>query len=114
MKVDIEDDDVLEEACIGNDYNLQSKGAPKCVDSSSTWKMVVKKTPSTETSTEISPKKAKDNGKDSTIIKSTTSMGFTQKILGELKLGYDVVEDLKKMKANIIVLELCKITQLRE
>ena len=29
-------------------------------------------------------------------------------------MDYDVVEDLKKMKANIIVFELCKITQLRE
>jgi hypothetical protein len=27
-------------------------------------------------------------------------------------LDYDVVEELKKMKANIIVFELCKITQL--
>ena len=35
-------------------------------------------------------------------------------ILGDLKLDYSVVEDLKKMKANIIVFELCKITQLRE
>ena len=35
-------------------------------------------------------------------------------ILGYLKLDYSVVEDLKKMKANIIVFELCKITQLRE
>ena len=39
---------------------------------------------------------------------------MTQKVLGDLKLDYDVVEDLKKMKANIIVFELCKITQLRE
>ena len=30
-----------------------------------------------------------------------------------MKLDNDVVEDLKKMKENIIVLELCKITQLR-
>ena len=29
-------------------------------------------------------------------------------------MDYDVVEDLKKMKANITVFELCKITQLRE
>jgi hypothetical protein len=39
---------------------------------------------------------------------------LTQKILGDLKLDYDVVEDLKKMKANITVFELSKITQLRE
>ena len=31
-----------------------------------------------------------------------------------MKLDYDVVEYLKKMKSNITVLELCKITQLRE
>ena len=41
-------------------------------------------------------------------------MDLTQKILGDLKLDYDVVEDLKKMKANITVFKLCKITQLRE
>ena len=41
-------------------------------------------------------------------------MDLTQNILGDLKLDYDVVEDLKKMKSNIIVFELCKITQLRE
>ena len=35
-------------------------------------------------------------------------------ILEDLKLDYSVVEDLKKMKANTIVFELCKITQLRE
>jgi hypothetical protein len=35
-------------------------------------------------------------------------------ILGDLKLDYSVVEDLKKINSNITVLELCKITQLRE
>ena len=35
-------------------------------------------------------------------------------ILGDLKLDYSVVEYLKKMKVNIIVFELSKITQLRE
>ena len=35
-------------------------------------------------------------------------------ILGDLKLDYGVVEDLKNMKVNITVFELCKITQLRE
>lgn len=39
---------------------------------------------------------------------------MTQRVLGDLKLDYDVVEDLKKMKANITIFELCKITQLRE
>ena len=41
-------------------------------------------------------------------------MDLTQMILGDLKLDYSVVEDLKKMNANITVFELCKITQLRE
>ena len=41
-------------------------------------------------------------------------MDLIQKILGDLKLDYDVVDDLRKMKVNIIVFELCKITQLRE
>ena len=35
-------------------------------------------------------------------------------IFGILKLDYSVVEDIKKMNANITVFELCKITQLRE
>lgn len=42
------------------------------------------------------------------------SLDLTQKILGDLKLDYDVVEDLNKMKENITIFELCKITQLRE
>ena len=41
-------------------------------------------------------------------------MDLTHNILGDLKLDYDVVEDLKKMKANITIFELCKIIQLRE
>jgi hypothetical protein len=76
--------------------------------------MATKKTHVAATSTEISPNKAKDNWKDSMTIKSTTSMDLTQKILGDLKLDYDVVEYLKKIKANIIVFKLGKITQLRE
>ena len=32
------DDDVMEEACVGNDYNLRSKGAPKINDFTSTSK----------------------------------------------------------------------------
>ena len=41
-------------------------------------------------------------------------MDLTQKILGDLKLDYDVMEDLKKMKESITIFELCKIKQLRE
>ena len=33
------DDDIMEEACVGNDYNFQSKGTPKTNYSSSTLKM---------------------------------------------------------------------------
>ena len=109
-EVDNGDDDILEESCVGNDYNLRSKGMPKCADPSSTSKTTTKKTPTTMTSTEIYPEKVKYNGKDSTTIKSTTSMDLTHNILGDLKLDYDLVEDLKKMKANITVFKLCKIT----
>jgi hypothetical protein len=35
------DDDIMEEACVGNDYNLRSKGAPKTNYSPSTSKMIV-------------------------------------------------------------------------
>ena len=41
-------------------------------------------------------------------------MNISQKILSDLKLHYDVVEDQKRMKENIIVFKLCKITQLME
>ena len=83
-------------------------------------KTVAKKTPTTmastskETSTDKSPEKEKENEKEKTPSKSPISLDLTQNILGDLKLDYDVVEDLKKMKANIIVFELCKITRLRE
>ena len=29
VKVDNDDDDIMEEACVGHDYNLPSKGTPK-------------------------------------------------------------------------------------
>ena len=119
-EVDNEDDDVMGEACVGNDYNLRSKGAPTSSNSPSTLKKATKKsstaTTSTpkETYTRKSPKKNKTNENDSTGNKSTTNMDITRKILGDLNLHYDVVENLKKMKENITVFELCKITQLRE
>ena len=71
------DDDVMEDACVGNDDNLQSKGALKSNDYPSTSKTDAEKTLAVETSTKISPKKAKDNGKDPTAIKSTTSMDLS-------------------------------------
>ena len=52
--------------------------------------------------------------KEVTPSRTPISFDLTQRVLGDLKLDYDVVEDLKNMKANITVFELCKITQLRE
>lgn len=114
------DDDVMEEACVGDDYNLRSKGDPTSNNSPSILRMSMKKThaatnlTSKETSTEKYLVKTKTNMKDSTANKSTTSMDISQKILSDLKLDWDVVEDLKNMKVNITIFELCKTTQLRE
>ena len=41
-------------------------------------------------------------------------MDLTKKILGDFKLNYDVVDDLKKIKVNIPLFELHEITTLRE
>ena len=41
-------------------------------------------------------------------------MDISPKSFTDLKLDYDVIKYLKKMKENITVFELCKITQLRE
>ena len=116
--VDDEDDDIMEEACIGNDYNLQSKGSPQMNDSPSTSKTNNKsptsKQASTHKSLEKEKEKEKEKEREDIPRKSRISLDLTQKILRDLKLYYDVVEDLRKMKANIIVFELCKITQLRE
>ena len=69
---------------------------------------------SKETSTNKFLEKEKENQKEQTPSKSPISLDLTNKTLGYFKLDYDVVEDLKKMKANINVFESCKITQLRE
>jgi hypothetical protein len=92
---------MMEEACVGNDYNLWSRDATQINDSPSTSKSE-------------SLEKIKDMRRNSLTSQSTTNMDLTQMILGVLKLDYSVVEDLKKMNANITVFELCKITQLRE
>jgi hypothetical protein len=42
------------------------------------------------------------------------NMDTSHKILSDLKLDYDVVEDIKMIKENIIVFELCKINKPRE
>ena len=119
-EADNEDDDVMEEACVENDYNLQSKGAPKSSDSTPTLKIAAKKEPSTTTSaTKVTStgkyfKNDKVNENHPIIRKNTISLDLRYNILGYLKLDYDMVEDLKKMKVNINVFELCKITKLRE
>ena len=91
----------MEEACVGNDYNIWSMDAPQINDSPSTSNLE-------------SLENIKDMRRNSLTSQSTTSMDLTQMILGDLKLDYSVVEDLKKMKANITVFEICKITQMRE
>ena len=112
----------MEEECIGNDYNLQSKGALKKNDTPSTSKTNNKNAPSKQPSTDKTPEKEKGNEKEKESTKEIVkekevtpnrtpiSLDLTQKILGDLKLDYDVVEYLKKMKFNITVFELCKIT----
>ena len=119
---DDDDDDIMEEACLGNDYNFHSKGAPKMNDSPSTSNTNNKSSTSKQTSTDKSPEKEKEKEnekekeKEKEVIpsKSHISLDLTKKILGNLKLDYDVVEDLKKMNANIMVFELRKIKQLRD
>ena len=98
-KLDDIDDDIMEEACVGNDYNIQSVDAPQINDF-----------PSTLNSESL--ENIKDIRRNSLASQSTTNMDLTQMILGDLKLDYSVVEDLKKMNSKIIVFELYKITQL--
>ena len=101
----------MEEASIGNDYNLQSKGALKTNDTPSTSKKNNKSSSSKQASTNNSPEKEKEkeNTKEKekerevTPSKTPISLDLTKKILGDLKLDYNVVEDSKKMKENIIV-----------
>ena len=114
-KVYNEDDYLMEEACIGNDYNLQSKGAPKSSKSTCTLKTPAIAASATKvTFTRKSYEKNKVNEYHPTASKPIINLDLTHNILGALKLDYDVVEDLKMMKENITILELCKITQLRE
>ena len=76
--------------------------------------MAMKMTSTIEIFVKRSLEQTEDTRRNSTTSQPTTSMDLTQKILGDLKFDYDVVEDLKNIKANINVLELCKITKLRE
>ena len=81
--------------------------APKINDFPSTLKTVA-------TYTERSVEHTKYTRRNPTTSQPTTSMDLTHNILGDFKLDYDVVDNLNKMKVNITVLELCKITKLRE
>ena len=108
------DDDIMNEAYVGNDYNLQTKGSPKTNDSPSTSKTILEKIPTTTTYVERSSEKTKGTRRNPTTTQPTTSMDFSYNILGDFKLDYDVVHDLMKMRENVIVFELCKITQMRE
>ena len=109
---DDDDDDIMEEACVGHDYNIHNKGSPKLNDSSSTKKTNTKKnTMKTSTSKHTSTDKSLEKEKEVISRKSLINLDLTQKILSDVKLYYDVVEYLKKMKDNIIVIELCKIVQ---
>ena len=102
MEVDNDDDDIMEDECVGHDYNIISKGTPKSNDSSSTSTTIAKKNPTIvactykETSTDIYPEKKKENEKEQTPNKSPINFDLTQNIMGDLNPDYDVVEDLKR------------------
>ena len=61
---DEDEDDIMEEACISNDYNLQSKGTLKKDDKPSTSKENKKSAPSKQPSTDKAPKKEKEKEKE--------------------------------------------------
>ena len=117
-EIDNDDDDIMEEACVGHDYNLCSKGTPKSNDSPFASKTVAKRNStivaSKETLTNKFPKKEKEIQREESPNKSPIILDLTQNIPGDLKLDYVVAEDLKKMKANITIFELCKIKKTDE
>ena len=81
-------------------------------NNSSSKQISTDKSPEKEEEKEITKEKEKE--REVTPSKTPISLDLTQKILADLKLDYDVVEYIKKMKENITVFELCKITKLRE
>jgi hypothetical protein len=87
-------------------------------DTPSTSNTNDKNSSSKQAFTDKSPEKEntreKEKEREVTPSKTPISLDLTQNILGDLKLDYDVVEYLKKMKENITKFELCKITQLWE
>jgi hypothetical protein len=92
-KIDDIDDDIMDEACVGNDYNIWSRDTPKINDFPST-----SKTRSLE--------QTQDTRRNSTTYQPTTRMDLTQMILRDLKLDYSVVEDLNNMNEKITMFEL--------
>jgi hypothetical protein len=72
-KLDYIDDDIMEEACVGNNNNLWSKGAPKINDFLATLKTAT-------TSAKISLEQTKDTRRNPTTTQPTTSMDLTHKI----------------------------------
>ena len=59
----------MEEACIGNDYNLRSKGALKKNDTPSTSKTRNKNAPSKQPSIDKAPEKEKEKESTQEIVK---------------------------------------------
>ena len=96
---DDEEDAIMEEACIGNDYNFRSKGDLRKDDTPSTSKTNNKNATSKQPSTDKTPKKEKEKESTKEIVKekevtpsrTPISLDLTQKILGDLKMDYDVV-----------------------
>ena len=66
---DEDEDDIMEEACIGNDYNLRSKGALKKDDKPSTSKANKKNAPSKQPSTDKALEKEKEKETNLEIVK---------------------------------------------
>ena len=64
------DDDIMEEACVVNDYHLRSKGAPKTNDFPSTLKTAT-------IYVEISLEQIEDIRRNPTTAQPTTSMDLT-------------------------------------
>ena len=77
-----------------------------CTTKASTKKNATENSTSKKTSTKKCPKKEKEKEKEVSPSKSPISLDLAKKIVGDLKLDYDVVADLKNMKDKITVFEL--------
>jgi hypothetical protein len=94
----VDDEETKAEICASSDYNLRSKGHIPQQSSSTLQKSNIKKTQATITG----PLNSKSASKPSTNNQDIVSM------------EYNIVEDLKKIKANISILDLCKISHQRK